>query len=186
MTRQSRTANSLCPGSCHVLPSWHVDSSLTARPLISAISKQNGPDPSPPFSASLPAYTTSSASSRRSSSVDTPWRPCTGYWMMAEIWRIWRTMRRSVRFRFVDRATADTADNLRLLATEVRDFVQNKIGPTDFSQVWESLRKKVRETREGRREEKNRMVRRSCSLVTLAANMADNFSGRGRSSSLGR
>lgn len=49
-------------------------------------------------------------------------------------------------------------DDLRQLATEVRDFVQSKIGPTDFSQVWESLRKKVRETREGRREEKNRMV----------------------------
>lgn len=56
-----------------------------------------------------------------------------------------------------------TTDDLRLLATEVRDFVQTKIGPSDFSQVWESLRKKVRETREGRREEKNRMV--SCVKV---------------------
>jgi U3 small nucleolar RNA-associated protein 20 len=67
-------------------------------------------------------------------------------------------------------------DDLRQLATEVRDFVQAKIGPTDFSQVWESLRKKVRETREGRREEKNRMVSHRWGVLII---------GRSRPTSMG-
>lgn len=50
------------------------------------------------------------------------------------------------------------SDNLRQLAMEVRDFVQNKVGVTDFSRVWENLRRHTTERREGRRQAKNQMV----------------------------
>jgi U3 small nucleolar RNA-associated protein 20 len=40
----------------------------------------------------------------------------------------------------------------------VRDFVQSKIGTTDFSHVWENLRQVTRERREGRREKRNTMA----------------------------
>lgn len=59
----------------------------------------------------------------------------------------------------------EAVESLKALATEVRDFVQGKIGTSEFSQVWESLRKKVRETREGRREAKNTMVRRALYIL---------------------
>jgi U3 small nucleolar RNA-associated protein 20 len=49
-------------------------------------------------------------------------------------------------------------DELRQLATEVRDFVQAKIGTSDFSYAWEGLRKRTKDKRDGRREAKNRMV----------------------------
>ena len=55
---------------------------------------------------------------------------------------------------------ADISDDLKQLATEVRDFVQNKVGTTEFSRVWEDLRKKVAEKRGERRDAKNVMVRR--------------------------
>ena len=55
---------------------------------------------------------------------------------------------------------ADILDDLKQLATEVRDFVQNKVGTTEFSRVWEELRKKVAEKRGERRDAKNVMVRR--------------------------
>jgi len=55
---------------------------------------------------------------------------------------------------------ADILDDLKQLATEVRDFVQNKVGTTEFSRVWEDLRKKVAEKRGERRDAKNVMVRR--------------------------
>lgn len=49
-------------------------------------------------------------------------------------------------------------DDLRQLATEVRDFVQNKVGVTDFSRVWEGLRRHTSERREGRRQAKHQLV----------------------------
>lgn len=55
--------------------------------------------------------------------------------------------------------TSDKVDDLRQLATEVRDFIQTKVGVTDFSRVWESLRRHTSERREGRRQAKNQLVR---------------------------
>jgi U3 small nucleolar RNA-associated protein 20 len=51
-----------------------------------------------------------------------------------------------------------TVDELRQLATEVRDFVQSKVGTTDFSRAWDGLRKRVNERREGRKDARNRLV----------------------------
>lgn len=36
--------------------------------------------------------------------------------------------------------------------------MQNKVGVTDFSRVWENLRRHTSEKREGRRQAKNQMV----------------------------
>ena len=47
---------------------------------------------------------------------------------------------------------------LRQLATEVRDQVQSKVGTTEFSRVWEKLRKRVSERREDRKDARNRLV----------------------------
>ena len=52
------------------------------------------------------------------------------------------------------------SDALRELAIEVRDFVQTKVGATEFSRVWESIRQKTASKREERRDTKNRMVSR--------------------------
>lgn len=49
-------------------------------------------------------------------------------------------------------------DELRQLATEVRDFVQNKIGSSEFSRTWEDIRKRSGSKREERRDAKHRMV----------------------------
>lgn len=49
-------------------------------------------------------------------------------------------------------------DEMRLLATEVRDFVQSKVGTTDFFRAWDRLRRRVNERREGRKDARNRMV----------------------------
>jgi U3 small nucleolar RNA-associated protein 20 len=51
------------------------------------------------------------------------------------------------------------ADDLRQLGVEVRDFVQTKVGVTDFSRVWENLRRHTTEKREDRRQAKNQLVR---------------------------
>lgn len=50
------------------------------------------------------------------------------------------------------------SDELRQLATEVREFVQNKVGTTEFSRVWEGLRKKVVAKRGERRQKGQVMV----------------------------
>jgi U3 small nucleolar RNA-associated protein 20 len=44
------------------------------------------------------------------------------------------------------------------LGVEVRDFVQTKVGVTDFSRVWENLRRHTTEKREDRRQAKNQLV----------------------------
>lgn len=49
-------------------------------------------------------------------------------------------------------------DELRQLATEVRDFVQTRVGTTAFSRSWERLRRRVGEVRAGRREKRARMA----------------------------
>ena len=51
------------------------------------------------------------------------------------------------------------SDEMRQLATEVRDFVQSKVGTTEFSRAWEELRRRVSERREGRKDARNRLVR---------------------------
>lgn len=50
------------------------------------------------------------------------------------------------------------SDDLRMLSSEVRDFVQGKVGTTEFSRAWEGLRKRVSERREGRKDSSNRLV----------------------------
>ena len=52
------------------------------------------------------------------------------------------------------------ADDLRQLATEVRDFVQTKVGTTEFSKTWESMRKRVSAKRDERRDARVQMVSR--------------------------
>jgi U3 small nucleolar RNA-associated protein 20 len=47
---------------------------------------------------------------------------------------------------------------LRQLGVEVRDLVQSKVGVTDFSRVWENLRRHTTEKREDRRQAKNQLV----------------------------
>jgi hypothetical protein len=54
------------------------------------------------------------------------------------------------------------AEELRQLAMEVREFVQNKVGTTEFSRVWEGLRKKVVAKRGERRQKGQVMVSRLC------------------------
>lgn len=49
-------------------------------------------------------------------------------------------------------------DELRTLATEVRDFVQAKVGTTAFSKAWEALRRRVGERRADRREKRQQMA----------------------------
>lgn len=49
-------------------------------------------------------------------------------------------------------------EELRQLATEVRDFVQNKVGATNFSKTWEKIRRHVGEKRQVRREARSRMA----------------------------
>jgi U3 small nucleolar RNA-associated protein 20 len=51
-----------------------------------------------------------------------------------------------------------TTDDLKQLATEVRDLVQNKVGTSMFSRTWESMRQKVAGKREERRDARNRLV----------------------------
>jgi U3 small nucleolar RNA-associated protein 20 len=68
----------------------------------------------------------------------------------------------SVASEFRSKVLADDSDDLKQLATEVRDFVQNKVGTTEFSKVWEGMRRKVSERREERRDAKNRLVRFAC------------------------
>ncbi|WWD16787.1 hypothetical protein CI109_101219 [Kwoniella shandongensis] len=59
-----------------------------------------------------------------------------------------------------DLGTVDDSqiDELRQLATQIREFVQTKVGPTPFSIVWEKLRKATQSKREGRREDRVRMA----------------------------
>jgi len=54
--------------------------------------------------------------------------------------------------------SANMTDDLRQLGVEVRDFVQTKVGVTDFSRVWENLRRHTTEKREDRRQAKNQLV----------------------------
>ena len=56
------------------------------------------------------------------------------------------------------RLPADAADELRALATEVRDFIQVQVGVTDFSRVWHTIRKKTDAKRHERREKRNQLV----------------------------
>ncbi|KAL1410173.1 U3 snoRNP protein [Vanrija albida] len=49
-------------------------------------------------------------------------------------------------------------DDLRTLATEVRDFVQAKVGATNFSKTWEKIRRHVGDKRQVRREARSRMA----------------------------
>jgi U3 small nucleolar RNA-associated protein 20 len=49
-------------------------------------------------------------------------------------------------------------DELRNLALEVREFVQAKVGTSEFSRTWEGVRRRVTEKREVRRDARNRMV----------------------------
>ena len=56
-------------------------------------------------------------------------------------------------------STADAMlDEMRQLATEVRDFVQSRVGTTEFSRAWEKLRRRVSERREGRKDARDRLV----------------------------
>ncbi|KAK4685447.1 U3 small nucleolar RNA-associated protein 20, partial [Tremellales sp. Uapishka_1] len=60
-----------------------------------------------------------------------------------------------------DLTSADTdgqIDEMRQLATEVRDHVQARVGISDFSATWEVLRKKTTAKRAGRREVRNRLA----------------------------
>lgn len=52
-------------------------------------------------------------------------------------------------------------EQLYELSIEVRDLVQNKVGTTAFSVVWEQLRKRSVEKRGSRKAEQHRMVRLS-------------------------
>jgi U3 small nucleolar RNA-associated protein 20 len=47
---------------------------------------------------------------------------------------------------------------LRTLATEVRDFVSAKVGPTAFSKAWEGIRRRTTAKRGERREKRQRMA----------------------------
>ncbi|BEI87998.1 uncharacterized protein CcaverHIS019_0107160 [Cutaneotrichosporon cavernicola] len=47
---------------------------------------------------------------------------------------------------------------LRTLATEVRDFVSAKVGPTAFSKAWEAIRRRTTAKRGERREKRQRMA----------------------------
>lgn len=49
-------------------------------------------------------------------------------------------------------------EDLRQLATEVRDFVQSKVGTTEFSRTWERVRRRVTDKRAGRREARARLA----------------------------
>ena len=51
-----------------------------------------------------------------------------------------------------------TTDDLKQLATEVRDLVQSKVGTSMFSRTWESMRQRVAGKREERRDARNRLV----------------------------
>jgi U3 small nucleolar RNA-associated protein 20 len=51
-----------------------------------------------------------------------------------------------------------TSDDLKQLATEVRDLVQTKVGTSVFSRTWESMRQRVAGKREERRDARNRLV----------------------------
>lgn len=50
-------------------------------------------------------------------------------------------------------------DELRNLALEVREFIQAKVGTSEFSKAWEGVRRRVNEKREVRRDARNRLVR---------------------------
>ncbi|WVQ94326.1 hypothetical protein IAU59_001405 [Kwoniella sp. CBS 9459] len=49
-------------------------------------------------------------------------------------------------------------DDLRTLATQVREFVQTKAGTSAFSSTWEKLRRSTVSRREERRDQRNKMV----------------------------
>ncbi|WVR04081.1 hypothetical protein IAU60_001080 [Kwoniella sp. DSM 27419] len=49
-------------------------------------------------------------------------------------------------------------DDLRQLATQIREFIQTKAGSTAFSSVWEKLRRATQGKREERRDARNKMV----------------------------
>ncbi|WVF66714.1 hypothetical protein IAT40_001456 [Kwoniella sp. CBS 6097] len=49
-------------------------------------------------------------------------------------------------------------DDLRTLATQVREFVQTKAGSSAFSSTWEKLRRSTVSRREERRDQRNKMV----------------------------
>ncbi|TXT11027.1 hypothetical protein VHUM_01778 [Vanrija humicola] len=53
---------------------------------------------------------------------------------------------------------AGGVEELRQLATEVRDFVQTKVGATNFSKTWEKIRRHVGDKRQVRREARSRMA----------------------------
>ncbi|OCF30821.1 U3 small nucleolar RNA-associated protein 20 [Kwoniella heveanensis BCC8398] len=55
-------------------------------------------------------------------------------------------------------ARPETADDLRTLATQVREFVQTKAGSSAFSSTWEKLRRSTVSRREERRDQRNKMV----------------------------
>lgn len=57
-----------------------------------------------------------------------------------------------------DLAAVEGVDELRTLATEVREFLQTKVGSTAFSKVWEMLRKQTGAKRDERREKRARMA----------------------------
>jgi hypothetical protein len=59
----------------------------------------------------------------------------------------------------LDTYHASLAENLNVLATEVREHIRSKAGMTAFSRVWEELRKKTVAKRGGRRRERDDLVR---------------------------
>lgn len=57
-----------------------------------------------------------------------------------------------------DLASVEGVEDLKTLATEVREFIQAKVGSTAFSKTWEMLRKQSGAKRDERREKRARMA----------------------------